>query len=77
MGIAVFQLEFVVTAVAECAFSAMFTAAKVNGFSFFRSKCNGSKRCGFVTAIAKRLIFTQATRAPAVGLPGSDFDGKG
>lgn len=76
MGIAVFQLEFVVTAITKCTFDTVFTIAEVNGLSFLRSKCDRSKRCRFMTTITKRLIFTQTTRAPVIGLPGSDFSGK-
>jgi len=76
MGITVFQYEFVVTAIAKCTFCTMFTTTEVNSLGLLGSKCNGRKRSCFVATITKRLILTQTTRTPVIGLPGSDFSGK-
>jgi hypothetical protein len=76
LGITVFQLEFVVTTVAECAFSAMFTTTEVNGLGLLGSKCNWRKRSCFVATITKRLIFTQTTRAPVIGFSSGYIDSK-
>lgn len=62
------------TTITKNTLGTMFTAAQINSLCGFRSKRRWRKWGVLMTAIAKWLILTLATRTPVVGLTGGNFN---